>query len=369
MNPQEPAGGFQQGGWYEGRQYWDGSFSAPGVIHSASPQQGAGQAVSQETVQQTDPKNWEYIQQQRERAGVSGAGQQGAGQQQQPTGIDSIGAAEAPNIDLPGLYKSLTESSGISGLEAELSTKTTAYNDAMSKINDNPFLSEANRVGRGQKLTMDFNSRIAKLQNDIATKKADVETQLNLQTKQYDIESQEAQLALSRFNSLLSSGALDNISGQDIAGLTRSTGLSSSMIQSAVASSIKKNNPVSIQTYDDGTNQGFVAIDSQGNIVSKSIIAGSKPSGGLSTSQQRSTTADARQIIQEVDEQYRTTDKVATKLKYEADYSGDTYLSAAEYMKAVEALMKKTGLDEATAAEYVTQAMDDMGYKNWTPKQ
>ncbi len=43
-----PKGGFQTGGWYEGRQYWNGTFSDPGVIHPWSNQQGAGQAVSQE---------------------------------------------------------------------------------------------------------------------------------------------------------------------------------------------------------------------------------------------------------------------------------------------------------------------------------
>ena len=43
-----PAGGFQQGGWYEGRQYWGGTLSPKGVINSQSNQQGAGQAVSPE---------------------------------------------------------------------------------------------------------------------------------------------------------------------------------------------------------------------------------------------------------------------------------------------------------------------------------
>lgn len=43
-----PSGGFQQGGWYEGRQYWNGTLSAPGVINSQSNQIGAGQAVSAE---------------------------------------------------------------------------------------------------------------------------------------------------------------------------------------------------------------------------------------------------------------------------------------------------------------------------------
>jgi len=43
-----PNGGFQQGGWYSGRQYWGGTFSDPGVIHESSDQVGAGQEVSEE---------------------------------------------------------------------------------------------------------------------------------------------------------------------------------------------------------------------------------------------------------------------------------------------------------------------------------
>ena len=61
-----PSGGFQQGGWYSGRQWWGGTLSDPGVIHPQSNQQGAGQAVSKEVVQQTAPENWGYIEQQRQ---------------------------------------------------------------------------------------------------------------------------------------------------------------------------------------------------------------------------------------------------------------------------------------------------------------
>lgn len=43
-----PEGGFKTGGWYGGRQYWNGTLSAKGVINSQSNQQGAGQAVSDE---------------------------------------------------------------------------------------------------------------------------------------------------------------------------------------------------------------------------------------------------------------------------------------------------------------------------------
>jgi len=55
---------FQEGGWYSGRQYWNGTLSAPGVINSQSNQQGAGQAVSTEVVKQTNPANVSYIQSQ-----------------------------------------------------------------------------------------------------------------------------------------------------------------------------------------------------------------------------------------------------------------------------------------------------------------
>ena len=63
-----PAGGFQQGGWYSGRQYWGGTLSDPGVIHPSSNQQGAGQAVSSEVIAQTAPENVSYLQPQKVQA-------------------------------------------------------------------------------------------------------------------------------------------------------------------------------------------------------------------------------------------------------------------------------------------------------------
>lgn len=43
-----------QGGWYDGQQFWGGTLSAPGVINSLSDQIGAGQAVSPEVNRQSD---------------------------------------------------------------------------------------------------------------------------------------------------------------------------------------------------------------------------------------------------------------------------------------------------------------------------
>ncbi|MDD4027035.1 MAG: hypothetical protein PHO75_02485 [Candidatus Shapirobacteria bacterium] len=43
-----PSGGFQTGGWYQGRQYWNGTFSDPGVEHPESNSATAGKTVSSE---------------------------------------------------------------------------------------------------------------------------------------------------------------------------------------------------------------------------------------------------------------------------------------------------------------------------------
>jgi len=91
--------------------------------------------------------------------------------------------------------------------------------------------------------------------------------------KQFDINSQQAEQALSRFNTLLTSGALDNASGEDIATLTRSTGIPSSMLYSAINGSKAKNQKTELIKSEDGN--GIVtitAIDQQGNIVNQQSL-------------------------------------------------------------------------------------------------
>jgi len=284
----------QQGGWYDGQQFWGGSLSQPGQINSQSNQQGAGQAVSKEVIAQTNPDNVAYINAQRQQAGLSpspnsafptsptnSSGTPGS------TSGGGLGIQQAEEINLPKLYESLYAGSGIRDIESQLSQKTDQYNTAVSKIRDNPYLSEATMTGRLRKLEDKFTADSMNIQNQVAMKKADIETQLNLQTKQFDINSQQTQLAWQQFNTLLSSGALDNASGEDIANLTRSTGISSSMIQSAVAVSKEKNKPqVSISQFDDGENVYAVALDDNGNIVNRQLIGASdskNKSGGGST--------------------------------------------------------------------------------------
>jgi hypothetical protein len=279
----------QTGGWYDGMQYWNGSLSAPGQINPQSNQAGAGQAVSKEVIAQTSPANVPYIQAQQQKANYTptynptpAAPTTGAVTTPGTAGTSAI--PQSGTINLPNMYESLYQSSGITALEAELSAKNRAYADAQRKINDNPYFSEATRVGRIDKLTKDYNNSIANLQKDVATKKADIETRLNLETKQFDINSQEAKMALDRFNTLLSAGALDSASGDDIANITRSTGISSAAIYSAIKARQDKNIETKVSQIDDGKNIYAVVINSKtGEVISKQPIGTSKPAAATQT--------------------------------------------------------------------------------------
>lgn len=290
-----PAGGFQQGGWYSGYQYYNGSFAPQaGVIHPSSPQAGAGQAVSAEVNRQSSVAQGKapdaiqnYINQQNQMttpAPTSAAGRTAAPGTSGIPGTSGGGAGYmAPEVlNLPKLYESLYASSGIADVQAQLLQQDKEFTEAKAKINDNPFLSEATRVGRLAKLEQLYNERTANSRKDIETRKADIETKLNLETKQFDINSQVAQQALSQFNTLLQLGALDGASGEDIANITRSTGLSSQAIQSAINAKKQKDVNTQVIQYDDGQNEGYVVINSQtGEIINKQAVAPSqKTSGG-----------------------------------------------------------------------------------------
>src|SRR3990167_11487597 len=109
LSIQPPSGGFKEGGWYSGRQYWAGTLSEPGVIHPSSNQVGAGQIVSPEVnaqsaaLQGVSPQQLEaYLQSQR----TAGAKVQPAAQPSAPAapaaqagsvpGAAGMGGALAP---------------------------------------------------------------------------------------------------------------------------------------------------------------------------------------------------------------------------------------------------------------------------------
>lgn len=285
-----PSGGFQQGGWYQGRQYWDGKLGDPGVLVNPNAV-GAGQLVSKEVNLQSDaaqgnqPGDIEkYLEAQRKKqsqmnvqpTGYAGTRTQSTGTQSLPGGSGSMPEMAQPEtINLQEQYKTLYEGSGITELQDQLSNYANEFAKQRAIINDNPFLSEATRVGRIEKLNKQYQDRTKNLQNELATKKADIETQLNLQLKQFDINSQAAQQSLSRFNALLEMGALDNASGEDIANITRNTGISSSMIANAIKAKKQSNvQPKIITSTDNAGNVTFTTVDANSGQIINQTSAG-----------------------------------------------------------------------------------------------
>lgn len=373
------------GGWYDGQQYVNGSLSNPGQINPNSNQQGAGQAVSQQVVAQTNPNNVNYVNNARANAGLApspqatnpapvpqeavinpqganydqtnAAGGTAAGGASAAGGVGAggaglggagvgLGVAATPPINLPSIYQNLYNAAGISDLEKQLADKANAFNSASSEINDNPYLSESNRVGRVQKLQTDYNNDTKALEDKIATSKADIQTQLDLQTKQFDINSQSAQQAMSQFNSLLSSGALSGASGQDIANLTQATGLSSTMIQAAISAQTAKDQKTQVMSFDDGTNQGFVVINPDtGQIISKQTIGASKSVNGASLSPSEKATQNKTEATQQLPQDIKKGMTLGTAINFYSQFgltSQEIYnaYAAVNYYNATAAQIK-----------------------------
>lgn len=331
-----PPGGFQQGGWYNGRQYWGGTLSEPNQIHPSSNQQGAGQQVSQEVVGQSaaaqgkTPEQFNaYFQQEQQRAAQTGAkptastGTAGkpysAGASGMPSGAGAM--PQQPTLNLPNLYNTLYASSGITDLEKELSEKERIYNETTAKIKDNPYLSEATLTGRLKKLSDAHQASIANLQRDIATKKADIETRLNLETKQFDINSQAAQQALSQFNTLLQMGALSGATGEDIANITRSTGISSEAIQAAIDASQKKDvkTQVITSTNDAGVVTATVINTETGEIIAKNNLG--SIGNAQNVSAPKATEGTSQQEVAQIISSYSTNEQYQARISPEDLYT------------------------------------------------
>lgn len=283
----------QTGGWYDGQQYWNNSLSNPGEFNANNNQAGQqGQAA-------VAPQDQNFVNQQRQQQGLPA---QTYAQPSQPgtpdggggTGMGLSGSTmfNQPSIDLNALYDKLFNDSGVKAKQDELAQKEKDFVEAKGINNDNPFLNEASRVGKEAKLEQLHVERTANLQNEIATKKADIETRLNIATKQFDINSQQAQQAFQQLNSLISMGALANASGEDIASITRATGVPSSMLYSIIDkqkqdSAIK---PTLINSTNDSGEVVVTAIDpNTGKVINQTSlgrIGNAQNTGGSSKADQ-----------------------------------------------------------------------------------
>jgi hypothetical protein len=138
----------QQGGWYDAQQFWGGTLSNAGQINSLSNQQGAGQDVSEEVNRQTSVAaglapnaNQDYI---NSRLGITST----------TTGGGATTTPTAQSTAVSDIDKQIAD------LQNTINTKKSEADKRRAEVNDNPFLSEASRVGRIAKIDMMLNDTL-----------------------------------------------------------------------------------------------------------------------------------------------------------------------------------------------------------------
>lgn len=174
------------------------------------------------------------------------------------SGVGFSGGGTPTSIDFNKMYEQAITSPDITNLEKEINDKKSALTAAMTEVNDNPYYSEATRTGHLAKLQATAQSELSNLTDQLAQKRADVQTKINIAKMQYDVTQQEYQNNLQRLNLLISSGALLTASGTDVAQIALATGMSTAMIKGI--QSKMKSDMVKPQVITDTDNNGNVTV-------------------------------------------------------------------------------------------------------------
>ena len=193
-----------------------------------------------------------------------------------------------PTIDLNSIYNKELNSPDILSLQKEIDTKKQGYNTAVTSINDNPFASEATRVGKIARLDNTAQREILTLEEKLAQRKADAQVKVNVATQQYNINSQQYQNELSKLNMLISSGALLNASGNDVAQIAQLTGMSTSMINGI--QNKMKTDAIKPQVITNTDNNGRVTVSvidgNTGKVISQNSLGNIGSADKTSTANQ-----------------------------------------------------------------------------------
>lgn len=284
----------EEGGWYDGKQYWGGQLGQVNQIINPN-QQGAGGQVSQEVINQTNPNNAAYIEEQKrleqQRQGSAGGssglpGGSAGGNAGLGTGFAA--PTNRPTIDLNKLYEQNFNTPEIKAAQgevdaanAELDAATKARDDAIAAEGDNPFYSQENLTGKTSKITDKYNRDAVRIQNKIAiaanklaTLRSDAQIKTNIATQQYQIDSQNYKDQVSQLNALFAAGGLIGANAYEIADYATAVGVPVGMIQKVVEQQVKDQvKPQVITSTDDSGNVTVSIVDANtGNIIGQNSL-------------------------------------------------------------------------------------------------
>jgi len=202
-------------------------------------------------------------------------------------GGSGLGAGQPAGIDLNKIYENELNSPELQSLQSELDIKKQARDAAEGDINDNPYYTEATRVGKISKLNQRANNEITTLQSQIDQKKADAQVKVNIANQQYNIEDKQYQNNIQKLNLLISSGAIVGASSKDIADIALATGMSTDMVKSIVNTTKQGQVQTSVSSAtDDNGNVTVSVINSKtGEVIAQNSLGaiGNKQDGSGET--------------------------------------------------------------------------------------
>jgi hypothetical protein len=270
------------------------------------------------------------------------------------TSLSGLSLGTSSSVDLNKIYETALNDPALVALEEELNAKKTARDTAESDINDNPYYSEATRVGKISKLDQKALNEINTLQSQIDAKKADAQVKVNIAAQQYNIDDKEYQNNIQKLNLLISSGAISGATSSDISQIALATGMSTDMINAIIQKAKQGDVQTSVQTNtDDNGNVTVSVINTKtGEIVAQNSL------GQVDKTKTDTSTPNTNK--------YLTT---ATKYLAEADIqtagTEDKLLSRQEQTDAYNRILALVGGDTALAQQVFQQAWSTGGYGNW----
>lgn len=233
-------------------------------------------------------------------------------------GVGKGGPTASFNASKPAIpdFQSIYDTAVRTGTEApqaeydkltqQLLEREKRKNEVNAQIADNPYLSEATMTGRIAKVNNQYNADSQTIvgqqtiaQNKITTAKADAQVKLGIAQNQYNIQNQDYQQQVAQINQYLSAGMFNDISEQEMAQIATTTGMTTEMVKSIISTSKSKNEvKPQLITIDDGTNQQIVAVDANGTVISKQILAPSQAKAATSGGGSSNTQAKADEAMQ-----------------------------------------------------------------------
>lgn len=166
-------------------------------------------------------------------------------------GLGNLGMTGS-GVNLNQIYNDAMNSEDLVNLQNELKAKKEAKVRAETDVNDNPFYAEVTRTGKLAKIQEAAQSEIANIESEVALKKADAQTKVNIALQQYNIDDKNYQNQLQKLNLLISSGAITNATSQNIADIALATGISTDMVKGIINTTKQNQQKLQVATDDNG---------------------------------------------------------------------------------------------------------------------